>query len=48
MQVKVLGTFTEGDRINAIASSDRLHQTTGIPGRSSPVRRLSIIESEGT
>jgi hypothetical protein len=37
MQVKVLGTFTEGDRIHALASGDLLHQMTGISYCVTPV-----------
>ena len=42
MQMKVLGPLAKGDGIDALASGDLLHETTGIADSAPPVGGFSI------
>ena len=48
MQVQVLSTFTEGNRIDPITSGERLHKRTGVANSSPPVSGLLVVEINRT
>ena len=47
MQMKVLGSLTKGNGINAIASGDLFDQITGIANCAPPIRSLGLREIHG-
>ena len=47
MQMKVLGSLSKGNGIHALASSDLLHETTGIANSAPPVSSLGLREIHG-
>ena len=47
MEMKVLGSLTKGNGINAIASGDLFHEITGIAHCSPPIGSLGHREIHG-
>ena len=47
MEMKMLGSLTKGNGIDALASADLFHEITGIAHCAAPIRSLGLREIHG-